>query len=239
MKAWRIFKWIIFLSMISFIFYVGKQAFTPEPTPTPEPKTKVEQKPHTKPTVNKKMVWFKTRYGRCINEKPLCIQWLNKNHKEVLEKEKLEKTIREVYRRLPHVKTSDNAVLLLLEMSVAESYMGKYLTTPKSKAVGVFQILPSTAEDTIKWLDGNTFTRDILKEIMMFYNFQESLENNLKYNVPFNTAMAITYLWRRNVDLWNRIDTLEKRAKIWRVSYNTLLDPDASVEYYIKKAKLL
>ena len=201
---------------------------------------KPELKPKTKWSKEEWLSWHSTRYGTCINKKNIPITFISGENKgKPLSKKEFEATIREVFRRLPHVKTSDHLVALMLETSIAESHMGglDVKKNKKSSAIGIFQVLPRTYRDTWKWLDANH--KDVLASIMRFYDFSKTEQWNLTHNVPFGIAVSVTYYWRMNPNLYSRIDTVEKRGKIWADTYNTPLDPLGTKEYYVRKAKLL
>ena len=125
-----------------------------------------------------------------------------------------------VFKRLPHIKTTEEAILLIVETIIAESNGGFYIDEGTGD-LGCLQIRETTAEDLLQWLaaSGN---KDIVEAVNMFFNDEMSLKDNLKHNIPFSIAIAITEYWRKGgADFNNKIDTLQNRGIMWKCTYNT------------------
>lgn len=125
-----------------------------------------------------------------------------------------------VFKRLPHIKTTEESILLIVETIIAESNGGFYIDEGTGD-LGCLQIRKTTAEDLLQWLaaSGN---KDIVDAINIFFNNEMSLKDNLKHNVPFSIAVAITEYWRKGgADFNNKIDTLQNRGIMWKCVYNT------------------
>lgn len=125
-----------------------------------------------------------------------------------------------VFKRLPHIKTTDSSVSLIVETIIAESNGGFYIDEGTGD-LGCLQIRETTAEDLLQWLaaSGN---KDIVEAVNMFFNDEMSLKDNLKHNIPFSIAIAITEYWRKGgADFNNKIDTLQNRGIMWKCVYNT------------------
>lgn len=169
------------------------------------------------------------RYGTAVKLKPIPIgEWYPK--RGVIELDKLESTIREVMRRLPHIRTSNNLVDLILETSMVESHAGKNIIGYKNRDgklipsgdCGVFQIRVTTAANTLEWL--KTTHEDVYIAINNFYNQQQDLAWNITHNVPFATALCVTYYWRRDPHrLVHGIGTLAERGAFWLDEYNSTM----------------
>ena len=125
-----------------------------------------------------------------------------------------------VFKRLPHIKTTEESILLIVETIIAESNGGFYIDEGTGD-LGCLQIRETTATDLLQWLaaSGN---KDIVDAINIFYNNEMSLKDNLKHNVPFSIAVAITEYWRKGgANFDNKIDTLQNRGIMWKCVYNT------------------
>ena len=176
--------------------------------------------------------WHSIRYGIAKELKPFII---TKYCGKMVKRSDLEKTIRAVFQRLPNIKTSSNLVELIIETCEVETLRGIESKNTVSSATGLFQILPRTARDTLKWLKINH--KDVYRSLMDMYNKKLSLKDNLYYNVPFSIGLSATYYWRMSPNLWKRIDTHEKRAELWANVYNTYLDPQGTAKFFMKQVK--
>lgn len=125
-----------------------------------------------------------------------------------------------VFKRLPHIKTTEESVSLIVETIIAESNGGYYIDEGTGD-LGCLQIRETTAEDLLQWLtkSGN---KDIVDAINIFYNNEMSLKDNLKHNIPFSIAVAITEYWRKGgANFDNKIGTTQDRGVMWKCTYNT------------------
>lgn len=145
--------------------------------------------------------------------------------KQTIKRNIMAATVRETFRRLPHIKTRPEVVDLLVETAVVESrngyfLVGKLASGKESGDYGVFQIRVETARDTLNWL--KAVHRDVYDCIQALYEDGKSIKWNLTHNVPFSAAMAVTYYWRRDPHrLQHGIGTVEQRAEFWLDEYNT------------------
>ena len=178
-----------------------------------------------------------TRFGVAQNLKDFAVQHKMKAKKVIGQKE-LEAVVRETFRRLPHIRTTPGAVSLLVETAIVESMGGYYLIGYKKSGkesgdYGVFQIRINTAKDTLAWLKNDH--KDVHESLMSMYNKKQTLKWNITHNVPFSTALAVTYYWRRDPHrLVHGVSTIECRANFWLDEYNTTYGAGTK-EAYIKR----
>lgn len=125
-----------------------------------------------------------------------------------------------VFKRLPHIKTTDSSVSLIVETIIAESDGGFYIDEGTGD-LGCLQIRETTAKDLLQWLaaSGN---KDVVEAVNMFFNEEMTLKDNLKHNIPFSIAVAITEYWRKGGANFDRkIGTTQDRGIMWKCTYNT------------------
>lgn len=125
-----------------------------------------------------------------------------------------------VFKRLPHIQTTEESVSLIVETIIAESNGGFYIDEGTGD-LGCLQIRETTAEDLLQWLaaSGN---KDVADAINIFFNSEMSLKDNLKHNIPFSIAIAITEYWRKGgANFDNKINTIKDRGVLWKCVYNT------------------
>lgn len=155
--------------------------------------------------------------------------------KVVIKRTDLEATVRETFRRMPHIKSSKALVDFIVETAIVESKSGYFLigrlsSGRESGDYGVYQIRVHTAKDTMKWLKHNH--ADVHKSLMSLYTKGKPMRWNLIHNVPFSTAMAVTYYWRRDPHrLIHGIETIEQRADFWLDEYNTIYGKGTKAAY--------
>lgn len=131
----------------------------------------------------------------------------------------MRRLVKNVCIQLPHVKTNENVISLIVETAIAESSGGYYIDE-KTGDLGILQIRASTANDLLNWLDYQH--KDIRTAILKLKNARWSMEDNLRYNVPFSIAVSITEYWRKAGPSYSQhIDTVEQRAVMWTSVYNT------------------
>lgn len=130
-----------------------------------------------------------------------------------------EDMISEVIDAMPIVPNEYDLVRLLTETAATESSFGLIVRDKSGKTLGVYQILLSTAEFLLKRLQRHPHVLDIVEGYM---DSNKSLVENLKYNLHFQTAMAVSYYWLRAGDeLTERASTLSRRAKLYKREWNT------------------
>lgn len=125
-------------------------------------------------------------------------------------------------------------IALLLETAAAESRLGMYAIKARAKGShGIFQILTSTAEDTLEWFN-TRYHDDWLEFMSVLYDEDMTMRQNLEYNVCFSAGIAalIYYRMARTAD----ISTREKRAALWKRVYNTPLGAGTE-KIYLQRAK--
>lgn len=154
---------------------------------------------------------------------------------DTIRKDQLERTILAVLLRLPKTTSDWSAVQLLLETAAVESHRGIHVTQLKSgPARGIYQMEINTIEDTLSWL--KKYHKDQYREVQVFYNKKESKEWNYKHNVPWQTAMAISYYWRMsygNDSIKNAL-TVKDRAVLYKKVWNTHKGATTIATYYEK-----
>ena len=159
------------------------------------------------------------RYGVSNKELHFDEKFLSWKGGQKISKVELEKLCRQVFKKLPHIKTSDETVALVVETAIAESDGGK-ITRGMGQDRGVFQIRISAAKDQLNWLKKNH--KDIFEAINNFRNPKLSEEDNLLQNVPYALAMCITHYWRNaGSQYYKHISSLTDRAIMWKSTYNT------------------
>lgn len=175
-----------------------------------------------------KLDWFKKTYYQ-DNSIP---KGYFKARGKQLTRNEIEEIITKTLTYLPHADTWENVITLLLETAIVESNRGKFVTNKRSSAVGIWQILPSTAEDCHKFLK---YYPLLYKKVMALYDKKQSLKWNLIHNMPYAVAIAYTVYWRRVVDLDKKCETLKERGVLWKTHYNTFKDKHGTVNLYINK----
>ena len=161
------------------------------------------------------------RYGVAKVTTPLEPRYLSWKGKISLPKEEIERLVRIVYKRLPHIRTTDDSVALMVETIIAESY-GGYYTYNKYGDCGLCQVKTRVSKDTLLWLRYNH--KDIYDAIVALRNPKLSEKDNLINNVYYNIAMGITVYWRMVGYRYKfHISTPIERAEMWKSKYNTRL----------------
>lgn len=137
-------------------------------------------------------------------------------------KDDIKSTIAAVLQRMPNLKTTEELKFLLYETLIAETGLGREkleLSASKWKNYGIAQFRLDTAQETLDWLE--QVRPDVYEQVMAFFDTKNDLQYNLMYNVPFSIAMMAQYYWRIVPDIYANINTLEERAIVWKVAYNT------------------
>lgn len=138
-----------------------------------------------------------------------------------------------VFKRLPHIKTTEESVSLIVETIIAESNGGFYIDEGTGD-LGCLQIRETTAADLLQWLEASG-NKDIVDAINIFFNDKMTLKDNLKHNIPFSIAVAITEYWRKcGANFDSKIDTIQNRGIMWKCAYNTHRGA-GTVNKYIKR----
>lgn len=143
----------------------------------------------------------------------------------------LKATIKAVAMKLSTIPTNQYQLLeLVYETAHIESNFGKYIYS--SGGIGIMQITKNTAKwylDTIKITNRVTYN-----ELMTLYDKSKSLEDNLRYNVPFSIGMCMLIYWQRAKTEILSSNNIKDRARIWKKYYNTN-DGGGSVKKYIAR----
>ena len=149
-----------------------------------------------------------------------------------VKKDQLEKTINAVLSRLDHVPLHENLVALLMETAAVESHRGTYMTQLNNgPARGIYQMEYTTIIDTLNWL--KKYHKDVYNSVQVFYNKKETEEWNYCYNVPWQTAMAITYYWRlRGSDIIDLCGSRYDRAMLYKLVWNTKKGKTTLTKYF-------
>lgn len=162
------------------------------------------------------------RYG--ASTKPFTVdkKFLNWQGKRPIDKDVLENMTRDVLHRMPHIKTTDDTVALVVETMVAESRGGGDSMDEGTGDLGILQIRVVTANDLREWLK---FTHeDIYTAVESFRNKEWSTADNLRNNIPYSIALCISDYWRKaGADYYKHISTRLERAIMWKSVYNTKL----------------
>lgn len=159
------------------------------------------------------------RFGAQTTNPGFHPRWLEWKGGKRISIKKLAEIVRIVFKRMPHVRTTDEAVALLVETAIAESSGGFYIS-PRGGDHGVFQIRTKVAEETLAWIKSEH--PDIYAAVMLFRSPKKTLEQDLDANIPFGAAMAITEYWRKAGPDWHgEIQDLRSRAIMWKSVYNS------------------
>lgn len=106
---------------------------------------------------------------------------------------------------------------LIYETANVESTFGKNIYS--SGGMGVMQITQSTAKWYLETTKKNN--RKTYNELMVLYDKDKSLQDNLLYNVPFSVGMSMVIYWQRAKSEVLSANNIEARARIWKKHYNT------------------
>lgn len=136
-----------------------------------------------------------------------------------LPKKELAEITRKTFKLMPHVRTTDNNVALVVETAIAESDGGRIISNQFGDH-GVFQIKVRTSKDLLSWLKNQH--QDIYTAIMNLRNKDLSEKDNLEKNIPYAAAICITEYWRKAGSQYHlHINSIEERGKMWKSVYNT------------------
>lgn len=136
-----------------------------------------------------------------------------------LNRNAFEGMVSEVIDYMPIVPYRSDLVHLLSETAATESSFGYAVSDRRGKTLGVYQILLSTGEFVMARLEQHPHVLDIVQGYM---DPDMNLAENLTYNLHFQTAMAVAYYWlRAGDDLLERISSLDSRAKLYKLEWNT------------------
>lgn len=142
-------------------------------------------------------------------------------------------TVRAVYQRMPHVRTTQASVKLIVETAITESDMGRVLVLGDN--YGALQIQEATAKHVISYLKSEH--EDIHAAVENLRDKKQSLRWNLTHNIPYQIAMSITCYWHKLPNYAEHIASREDRATLWKSVYNTRLGK-GTVEKYEKRVAL-
>lgn len=202
-----------------------QKAFIPDITDLPKPHPQLPKEllhPWDDKTWSEKIIKNPDRSARFgIAKKPIVFEqkYLTFAGKVSLPKEELETVVRQVFRLMPHVKTNDNTVALVVETAITESD-GGYVVWNKHQDAGIFQTKISSVKELLGWIEYKH--PDVHAAVMKLRNPELSEKDNLIQNIPYNAAICITYYWRMGgADFTKKIATLEDRAVFWKSVYNT------------------
>lgn len=182
-------------------------------------------------TKTEQLAWFDERYENT----PVDITKNYYKGKGGIKRDDMQQVIKQTLQRLPHAPKTEEIRALLYETFCTESEKGKYVRNKYSRAVGVYQIMPSTAKDTLRFT--KNYYKVVYKALNELYDGDQSLEWNLIHNLGYATAMAYTVYWRRVINLDCRANTVHDRAALWKIYYNTVEDKRGSVELYLRQNK--
>lgn len=177
---------------------------------------------------NKKPIEFYSSNIEKINPKDFCFF-----DNQKFSYDYLYKLVQKIIKQLPEINSSPNLIKLIVETAIVETNGGLFLTSTSKGGLGLTQINFKTAQ----------FLQEKLKDTT-YYIFMEkfrdkdlSLRENLIYNIGYNIAMCINYYFLlKKEDVYTQIDTLDKRAYLWKQVYNTE-SGIGSTEIFIKRVK--
>ena len=134
-------------------------------------------------------------------------------------KNQLENLVRQTLRLLPHVKTNDELVALLVETIIVESDGGR-ITNGPTKDYGCIQMQLATSKSLHSWIRDNH--KDVYSSVMKLRNPQLNERDNLIQNLPYAVAMMTTEYWRKSgQNFANMLSSQYNRAVLWKSVYNT------------------
>ena len=159
------------------------------------------------------------RYGVSSVTPVFSNEHLNWTGKRRMSKAEMESIVRRVFKTLPHIRTTDTAVALMVETIITESYGGTDIYNQYGDC-GLTQMKVRCSKETLKWVKENY--PDIYKALIALRNKELNEKDNLIQNVPYNVAMGITHYWRMvGANFYDYIQTQEDRAILWKSRYNT------------------
>ena len=129
---------------------------------------------------------------------------------------------------------SEDAVNLLLGTTLQESYGGQFLRQVQGPACGIYQMEPATAQDIID--NYLKHRKSLLNKVFQFYNYYNSLEDNLTGNLFFATAMCRVHYLRVKEKLPSCVTGY---ATYWKKYYNTSKGKGTAMEFIDKYNKYL
>ena len=174
------------------------------------------------------------RYGVASYVPTFKVEYLKWSGKRHILREELRRLIRLVYKRLPHIKTTESSVELMVETIIAESDGGTDIIN-KYNDCGLAQMKVSATKDMLKWLKENH--KDIYDALMSLRNPDLNEKDNLIKNCPYNIAIGITKYWRMcGHNFHHHISTKLERAEMWKSRYNTHLGL-GTVQAYLNRDK--
>lgn len=139
----------------------------------------------------------------------------------IMDTEQVKKCINEVLTTLPNIKPTKELKQLIYETMITETNLGEtdFRKGNKSGNYGVGQFTLSTAKYMVGWLRKNDkLTHTVL---MKYYDKDKSLKHNVTYNVSFSIGLMAQYYLHREPKLYQKIQCIDARAKLWKRVYNT------------------
>lgn len=148
-----------------------------------------------------------------------------------IQQDQFAQTVRAVIERLPMVPNDENIVKLVMETCATESNLGTMVTQINgNSSFGIYQIQYSTMEDLRKWL--RLEHKDVYTAVNKFWDSKKSNEWNCNNNVPWQTAMCVTYYWKRfGTTLSDLCITVGSRAATHKIGYNSIHGKSSIVKY--------
>lgn len=124
--------------------------------------------------------------------------------------------------------------LLLIETAVIESSVGKDVDCQGN--YGHYQIRGTTAKFLLN--DVKKENPSLYKSLMEHYDNSKNLKENMIFNLDFSTALCLLYYSDKIKNPNTQLNTLETRAKTWKILFNTIAG-SGTTQKYISKNKIL
>lgn len=146
----------------------------------------------------------------------------------------LYKTVEELVNAFPYeIKDKKGFISLIIETAATESFFGKEITQRRGPALGVFQMEPATytciQDNYLK------YNNSIRLYILGYKDRSLSNIDNLKTNIPYQTAYAITLYARYGAHEIEDLSSINVRAQIYKQIWNTYKG-SGSVEKFLADA---
>lgn len=155
--------------------------------------------------------------------------WSAKGH--TLDPVRLHATICAVIARCTYVPNDYGVAQLVLETIEVESKRTHVSQLGGGPALGLIQMEPATYTDLMNFLR-RTPHKDVYKQVMGFYESKNSLEYNLKHNVPFQIALVLANYWRKSGNLLASFaQSEEARWTLYKLTYNSTLGATTREKY--------
>lgn len=178
--------------------------------------------------------YVKPNFSLCIRNEPE-VEYHMIFEKQKLDYDHLFELTKQIATEIPEIRSEENFIKLIVETAIAETFGGLFFDTTNQGGLGLTQVNYQTAKDLLLLLSKTK--PNIHEKVMTYFKTNLSLKENLIHNLSFNIAMCISYYYFNVGDsLYSHINSLDKRANLWKTIYNTPLGK-GTPELYIQRVK--